>query len=39
MIKAEIVSDDLGRVLSVCPRPNTRDTYTVIATRELVCTP
>jgi hypothetical protein len=35
MIKAEIVSDDLGRVLSVCPRPNTRDIHTVIAAKEL----
>ncbi|HEX8344406.1 MAG TPA: recombinase family protein [Actinoplanes sp.] len=36
-LKAEIVSTDLGRVLTVCPRPNTRDIHTVIATRELMC--
>ena len=35
-LKAEVVSTDLGRVLHVCPRPNTRDTQTVITTGELV---
>jgi len=37
-IKAEVVSDDLGRVLNVCPRPNTNDIHTVIASRELTTT-
>jgi hypothetical protein len=36
-LKAEIVSSDLGRVLNVCPEPNTGDTQTVIASRELAC--
>jgi hypothetical protein len=34
-LKAEIVSSHLGRVLNVCPRLNTGDMPTVIASREL----
>ncbi|GID97671.1 hypothetical protein Adi01nite_70830 [Amorphoplanes digitatis] len=37
-LKAEVVSD-LGRVLSVCPRPNMSDKYTEIASRVLACAP